>query len=147
MLSHLKKVHCKTKICAKVKNPYLDPIFTFSFFFQSFMKIYECPQSSKIIAPYLLVIIFFPFNIFLGYVYLSPILTVFTPPHWCYVPDLMNLTMKERKKMAIPLDIDTGGGYSQCRQYITDWSKVGQVWYIKKKLLLFTPMMKYLNLK
>jgi len=73
---------------------------------------------------YLLVIIFFPFNIFLGYVYLSPILTVFTPPHWCSIPDLMNLTMEERKKMAIPLDIDTGGGYSQCRQYITDWSKV-----------------------
>ena len=29
---------------------------------------------------YLLVVIFFPFNIFLGYVYLSPILTLFTPP-------------------------------------------------------------------
>ena len=24
----------------------------------------------------------FPFNLFLGYVYLSPILTLFAPPHW-----------------------------------------------------------------
>ena len=82
---------------------------------------------------YLLVIIFFPFNIFLGYVYLSPILTVFTPPHWCLIPDLMNLTMVERKKMGIPLDTDTGGGYSQCSQYITDWSKVGRPSLIYKE--------------
>jgi len=31
---------------------------------------------------YLLTLAFFPFNIFLGYVYLSPILTLFPPPHW-----------------------------------------------------------------
>ena len=31
---------------------------------------------------YLITLAFFPFNIFLGYVYLSPILTLYTPPHW-----------------------------------------------------------------
>ena len=28
----------------------------------------------------------FPFNLFLGYVYLSPILTLFAPPHWLGFP-------------------------------------------------------------
>ena len=32
---------------------------------------------------YMITIVNFLFNIFLGYVYLSPILTVYTPPHWC----------------------------------------------------------------
>ena len=32
---------------------------------------------------YLITLGFFPFNFFLGYVYLSPILTMFPPPHWC----------------------------------------------------------------
>ena len=73
---------------------------------------------------YLLVLIFFPFNIFLGYVYLSPILTVFTPPHWCKVPDLMNLTREERKLLAIPQDLTAVGGYSQCTQYLVDWTNV-----------------------
>jgi len=70
---------------------------------------------------YLLTIAFFPFNIFLGYVYLSPILTLFTPPHWCKVPELMNLTREERKLLAIP-KID--GEYSQCKQYLVDWSQI-----------------------
>ena len=73
---------------------------------------------------YLLVIIFFPFNIFLGYVYLSPILTLFTPPHWCLVPGLMNMTREERKNLAIPQDKDSAGGFSQCSQYLVDWSQV-----------------------
>ena len=73
---------------------------------------------------YLLVIIFFPFNIFLGYVYLSPILTLFTPPHWCLVPELMNMTREERKHLAIPQDKDGAGGFSQCSQYLVDWSQV-----------------------
>lgn len=73
---------------------------------------------------YLLVISFFPFNIFLGYIYLSPILTLFTPPHWCLVPELMNLTREERKHLAIPQDSDIAGGFSQCNQYLADWSQV-----------------------
>ena len=73
---------------------------------------------------YLLVIIFFPFNIFLGYVYLSPILTLFTPPHWCHVPELAILTREERKQLAIPHDTEVAGGFSQCSQYVVDWSEV-----------------------
>jgi len=51
---------------------------------------------------YLLTLAFFPFNIFLGYVYLSPILTLFPPPHWCWVPELAHLSAQERKELAIP---------------------------------------------
>ena len=71
---------------------------------------------------YLITLAFFPFNIFLGYVYLSPILTLYTPPHWygkvtpnmlltscnicvctrCAVPSLSHLTVEERKGLAIP---------------------------------------------
>ena len=72
---------------------------------------------------YLITLAFFPFNIFLGYVYLSPILTLYTPPHWygkvtpnlsqyvlqymyvctrCAVPSLSHLTVEERKDLAIP---------------------------------------------
>jgi hypothetical protein len=73
---------------------------------------------------YLLTLIFFPFNIFLGYVLLSPILTLFTPPHWCLVPQLANLTREERKFLAIPQDTKVAGEFSQCSQYVVDWSKV-----------------------
>ena len=78
---------------------------------------------------YILVIAFFPFSIFLGYIYLSPILTLFTPPHWCKIPELMNLTREERKLLAIP-KID--GEYSQCSQYLVDWNQVS----IFKELIL-----------
>jgi hypothetical protein len=37
----------------------------------------------------MLTVFFFPFNLFLGYVYLSSILTNFTPPHWCQVTSLI----------------------------------------------------------
>ena len=39
-----KKVHCKSKICARVKIDFLDLIFMLSFLFQSLMKIYKCPK-------------------------------------------------------------------------------------------------------
>ena len=70
---------------------------------------------------FLLMFAFFPFNIFLGYVSHSPVLTLFTPPHWCKVPQLMNLTKEHRKLLAIPIE---DGQYSKCRQYIVDWSQV-----------------------
>ena len=73
---------------------------------------------------YLLTVIFFPFNMFLGYVYLSPILVLFTPPHWCIVEELVNLTREERMLLAIPRDLEVDGGFSQCEQYMVDWQQV-----------------------
>ena len=74
---------------------------------------------------YMITLIFFPVNIFLGYVLLSPILTLFAPPHWCKVPDLANLPREERKLLAIPQDTEVAGGFSQCSQYVVEWSQVG----------------------
>ena len=51
---------------------------------------------------------FFLFNMFLGYVYLSPILTLATPPHWCWVPELANLTQSARRELAIPAGSQAG---------------------------------------
>ena len=62
---------------------------------------------------YFTTLVFFLFNMFLGYVYYSPILTVFTPPHWCAVPDLANLTMDQRRELAIPRDEDVLGEAEQ----------------------------------
>ena len=55
-----------------------------------------------IIPQYVITLGFFPFNFFLGYVYLSPILTLFPPPHWCAVPALSHLSREQRKELAIP---------------------------------------------
>jgi len=71
---------------------------------------------------YLITLGFFPFNFFLGYVYLSPILTMFPPPHWCSVPALSHLSREERKELAIPRT--ETGGYEQCSQYLVDWNLV-----------------------
>jgi len=71
---------------------------------------------------YLITLGFFPFNFFLGYVYLSPILTMFPPPHWCSVPALSHLSREERKELSIPRT--ETGGYEQCSQYLVDWNLV-----------------------
>ena len=48
--------------------------------------------------------IFFPFNLFLGYVYLSSVLINYTPPHWCKVIFLLfckrNVNNLREKKSA-----------------------------------------------
>ena len=70
---------------------------------------------------YILAAMFFPFNILLGYMVYSPILILFTPPHWCMVPELMNLTREKRKLVGIPIE---DGHYSSCRKYQVDWRQV-----------------------
>ena len=60
---------------------------------------------------YIITLVNFLFNIFLGYVYLSPIITLYTPPHSCRVPALANTSLADRRRLAIPPDPDTP---SQC---------------------------------
>ena len=62
-------------------------------------------------------LVFLLFNIFLGYVYLSPILTLHTPPHWCAVPELTNLSLEVRREIAIPKDEAVLGDYKSCNHY------------------------------
>ena len=59
---------------------------------------------------YFSTLVFFLFNIFLGYVYLSPIITLYTPPHFCKIPQLANLSLEARRRAAIPTDSDIIGG-------------------------------------
>ena len=58
---------------------------------------------------YFSTLVFFLFVIFLGYVYLSPIITLYTPPHFCKIPQLNNLSLEARRQAAIPTDSDVIG--------------------------------------
>jgi len=72
-----------------------------------------------------LMFFFFPFNLFMGYVYLSSILINFSPPHWCKIEELLNtnLTQEQRRHLAIPMDPDSMQ-YSKCMMYAPDWNEV-----------------------
>ena len=48
------------------------------------------------------------FSFYLGTVTYSPIITLFTPDHFCRVEELHNLTMEDRRKLAIPPDTRSG---------------------------------------
>ena len=50
----------------------------------------------------------FLFIFFLGTVTYSPILTLFTPDHFCRVEELQNMTREARRSLAIPRHPDTG---------------------------------------
>ena len=44
-----------------------------------------------------------------------------TPPHWCAVATLSNLTVEQRKELAIP-KVD-GGKYSKCTMYHVNYTQ------------------------
>lgn len=67
----------------------------------------------------------FPFYVFGVFVYYSQLfLTEVSPNHWCWIPELENLTDIERRSLAIPQDADSRFGYSRCRAYAANWSEV-----------------------
>ena len=73
----------------------------------------------------LLGVMFLPFNFFMGYTMYSPILTLYTPPHWCHVPSLANLSKEERRNLAIPNITQLGvTSYTRCTYYNVNWSEV-----------------------
>ena len=55
----------------------------------------------------------FLFIFFLGTVTYSPILTLFTPQHFCKIEDLQNMTLESRRNLAIPTDNELGKTYIQ----------------------------------
>ena len=71
---------------------------------------------------YKITLVTFLFNMFLGYVYYSPIITLYTPSHWCAVPDLGNLSMHQRLELAIPRDENVLGEAENDREvkYLVD---------------------------
>ena len=59
-------------------------------------------------AQWYLTLLNFLFIFFLGTVTYSPILTLFTPDHFCRVEELQNMTREARRSLAIPRDPETG---------------------------------------
>ncbi|XP_045508642.1 carcinine transporter-like [Colias croceus] len=51
-------------------------------------------------------------------------ITEASPNHWCWIPELENLTAIERRTLAVPSDENSRFGYSQCSAYIANWTEV-----------------------
>ncbi|KAJ0179011.1 hypothetical protein K1T71_005786 [Dendrolimus kikuchii] len=66
-----------------------------------------------------------PFYFFGVFVYYSQMfMSEVSPNHWCWIPELQNLTEIERRKLAIPSDNNSRFGYAQCYAYEANWSRV-----------------------
>ncbi|XP_050360806.1 carcinine transporter-like [Nymphalis io] len=67
----------------------------------------------------------FPFYIFGVFAYFSQLfMTEISPNHWCWIPELENLTQIERRSLAIPQDSYSQFGYSHCEAFAANWSEV-----------------------
>ncbi|XP_015172217.1 PREDICTED: organic cation transporter protein isoform X2 [Polistes dominula] len=86
----------------------------------------------------ILFILMIPFASFVAWVYFSQIfLTLVPEEHWCWVPELENLTVSERVALAIPIGKE---GYSKCTMYDANYTEIlskgikvnDPTWSIKK---------------
>ncbi|XP_030020976.2 carcinine transporter [Manduca sexta] len=74
---------------------------------------------------FLLFIATFPFYVFGVFVYFSQLfMTETSSNHWCWVPELANMTDIERRSFAIPKTNDSLFGYSQCSMYEANWTEL-----------------------
>ncbi|XP_043678623.1 organic cation transporter protein [Vespula pensylvanica] len=70
----------------------------------------------------ILFVMMIPFASFVAWVYFSQIFLTLVPEgHWCWVPELENLTAEERIAIAIPFE---GEGYSKCIMYDTNYTEI-----------------------
>ena len=70
----------------------------------------------------ILFILMIPFASFVAWVYFSQIfITLIPAEHWCWVPELANLTVDERLALAIPIGHD---GYSRCSMYDVNYTQI-----------------------
>ncbi|KAI5640891.1 major facilitator superfamily domain-containing protein [Phthorimaea operculella] len=66
-----------------------------------------------------------PFYIFAAFTYFSQLFMTEVPQnHWCWIPELANLTPIERRNLAIPNDTASQLGYSRCSAYAANWTEV-----------------------
>lgn len=67
----------------------------------------------------------FPFYIYGTFSYFSQMfMTEPSQNHWCWIPELANLSEIDRRTLAIPSDENARFGYSQCTAYVANWSEV-----------------------
>lgn len=66
-----------------------------------------------------------PFYVFGAFSYFTQLFMTEVPSnHWCWVPELENLTASRRRYLAIPHDYRENYGYSHCSMYAVDWGTV-----------------------
>ncbi|XP_031842357.1 organic cation transporter protein-like isoform X1 [Nomia melanderi] len=70
----------------------------------------------------ILFILMIPFASFVAWVYFSQIfITLIPDEHWCWVPELENLTADQRLSLAVPI---TREGYSRCSMYDVNYTEI-----------------------
>ncbi|XP_047514017.1 organic cation transporter protein-like [Pieris napi] len=71
----------------------------------------------------ILFLLMIPFAFFVAFVYFSQIfMTIVPEQHWCWIPELANLTAEERRALAIPAKIGGQFSHDRCQMYSTNWS-------------------------
>ncbi|XP_072948572.1 carcinine transporter-like [Epargyreus clarus] len=71
----------------------------------------------------ILFLLMIPYSFFFAFVYFSQIfMTVVPEQHWCFVPELGNMSVEERRHLSIP--INAKNEYERCVVYDVDWSKI-----------------------
>ncbi|KAH9642669.1 hypothetical protein HF086_011026 [Spodoptera exigua] len=71
----------------------------------------------------ILFLLMIPFAFFVAFVYFSQIfMTIVPEEHWCWVPELANLTVEERRALAIPPS-DGPFSHDRCKMYSADFSQ------------------------
>ncbi|XP_063632710.1 organic cation transporter protein-like [Cydia splendana] len=72
----------------------------------------------------ILFLLMIPFAFFVAFVYFSQIFMTLVPEqHWCWVPELANLTVEERRALAIPPKSEGPFSHDRCRMYSTNWTQ------------------------
>ncbi|CAB3226585.1 unnamed protein product [Arctia plantaginis] len=67
----------------------------------------------------------YPYFAFGVFVYFSQIfMTEVSPNHWCWIPELENMTDIQRRDLGVPKDENSRFGYSQCEMYKVNWTEV-----------------------
>ncbi|KAJ3629259.1 hypothetical protein MTP99_013661 [Tenebrio molitor] len=71
----------------------------------------------------LLFLMMIPFAFFVAWVYFTQIfITIVPEQHWCWVPELANMTVDERVALAIPRGPD--GAFAKCQMYDVNFTEV-----------------------
>nr|XP_026483475.1 organic cation transporter protein-like [Vanessa tameamea] len=71
----------------------------------------------------ILFLMMIPFAFFVSFVYFSQIfMTIVPEQHWCWIPELANLTVEERRALAIPPKIDGPFAHDRCHMFSADWT-------------------------
>lgn len=80
----------------------------------------------------ILFLLMIPFAFFVAFVYFSQIfITIVPEEHWCWIPELEQLSVEERRALAIPVHFEHGNEfedgtavYSKCAMYAVNYTEV-----------------------